>query len=108
MSAISTPRRGARNAAELIAELDDIFATKPLHAWAEIFGTEPEFFWSPINTIEDVVGDVQFHAGGGIVYVPDGDGTLPMVATPVDFDGTPWAPRSSPGVLAELNTRRSS
>jgi crotonobetainyl-CoA:carnitine CoA-transferase CaiB-like acyl-CoA transferase len=104
----------ARNAAELIAELDDIFATKPLDAWAEIFGTEPEFFWSPINTIEDVIGDEQFHAGGGIVYVPDGDGTLPMIATPVDFDGTPWAPRSvAPGlgehtdeILAERNTHR--
>jgi crotonobetainyl-CoA:carnitine CoA-transferase CaiB-like acyl-CoA transferase len=106
----------ARNAVELIAELDDIFATKPLDAWAEVFATEPEFFWSPVNTIEDVIGDEQFHAGGGIVYVPDGDGSLPMIATPVDFDGTPWAPRSvAPGlgehtdeVLAELNAQRSS
>jgi crotonobetainyl-CoA:carnitine CoA-transferase CaiB-like acyl-CoA transferase len=105
------PPSRAQNATELIAELDDIFATKPLEAWAEIFETEPEFFWSPINTIEDVVGDEQFHAGGGIVYVPDGDGTLPMIATPVDFDGTPWAPRSvapalgehTDQVLAELN-----
>jgi crotonobetainyl-CoA:carnitine CoA-transferase CaiB-like acyl-CoA transferase len=104
----------ARNATELIAELDDIFATKSLDAWAEIFATEPEFFWSPINTIEDVIGDEQFHAGGGIVDVPDGDGTLPMIATPVDFTGTPWAPRSvAPGlgehtdeILAERNTPR--
>jgi crotonobetainyl-CoA:carnitine CoA-transferase CaiB-like acyl-CoA transferase len=104
----------ARNAIELIAELDDIFATKSLDAWAEVFGTEPEFFWSPINTIEDVIGDEQFHAGGGIVDVPDGDGTLPMIATPVDFDGTPWAPRSvapelgehTDEVLAELNAQR--
>jgi len=105
----------ARNAIELIAELDDIFATKSLNAWAEVFATEPEFFWSPINTIEDVIGDEQFHAGGGIVDVPDGDGTLPMIATPVDFDGTPWAPRSvapelgehTDEVLAELNAQRS-
>jgi crotonobetainyl-CoA:carnitine CoA-transferase CaiB-like acyl-CoA transferase len=105
----------ARNAIELIAELDDIFATKSLDAWAQVFGTEPEFFWSPINTIEDVIGDEQFHAGGGIVDVPDGDGTLPMIATPVDFDGTPWTPRSvapelgehTDEVLAELNAQRS-
>lgn len=104
----------ARNAIGLIVELDKIFATKSLDAWAEIFATEPEFFWSPINTIEDVIGDEQFHAGGGIVEVPDGDGTLPMIATPVDFDGTPWAPRSvapelgehTDEVLAELNTQR--
>jgi crotonobetainyl-CoA:carnitine CoA-transferase CaiB-like acyl-CoA transferase len=109
-------RSRARNAVELIAELDEIFATKSLDAWAEVFATEPEFFWSPINTIEDVLGDEQFHAGGGIVDVPDGDGTLPMIATPVDFDGTPWAPRSvapalgehTDEVLAELNAQRSS
>jgi crotonobetainyl-CoA:carnitine CoA-transferase CaiB-like acyl-CoA transferase len=104
----------ARNAVELIAELDGIFATQTLDAWAKIFSTEPEFFWSPINTIEDVIGDEQFHAGGGIVDVPDGDGTLPMISTPVDFGGTPWAPRSiAPGlgehtdeVLAELKARQ--
>jgi crotonobetainyl-CoA:carnitine CoA-transferase CaiB-like acyl-CoA transferase len=109
-------RSRARNAVELIAELDEIFATKSLDAWAEVFATESEFFWSPINTIEDVLGDEQFHAGGGIVDVPDGEGTVPMIATPVDFDGTPWAPRSvapalgehTDEVLAELNAQRSS
>ena len=47
-------RARAANAVELIAELDQIFATKPLDEWAEIFDAEPDFFWSPINTIEDV------------------------------------------------------
>ncbi|MBO0864974.1 MAG: CoA transferase, partial [Mycobacterium sp.] len=101
------------NAAELIAELDEIFATKPLAEWAEIFAREPDFFWSPINTIEDIVADEQFHAAGGIVHVPDGDAGVAMVATPADFHGTPWAPRSAaPGlgehtdeVLTELNAR---
>lgn len=106
-------RSRARNAVELIAELDRIFATRTFDAWAEIFNGEPEFFWSPINAIEDVVGDEQFHASGGIVDVPGDDATLPMIATPVDFGGTPWAPRSvAPGlgehtaeVLAELKVR---
>jgi crotonobetainyl-CoA:carnitine CoA-transferase CaiB-like acyl-CoA transferase len=108
------PRARAKNATALIAELDGIFASKPLDAWAIIFGTEPEFFWSPINTIDDVLGDEQFHAGGGIVDVPDGDGTLPMIATPVDFGGTSWAPRAvaprlgehTAQILIELNTQR--
>ena len=39
--------------------------------WAKAFAAEPDFFWSPINSLEDVVGDEQFHAAGGIVYVPD-------------------------------------
>ncbi len=103
----------AANATELVGELDEIFASKPLDEWAKAFAAEPEFFWSPINSIEDVVADEQFHAAGGIVHVPDGDGGVPMVATPADFHGTPCAPRSAaPGlgehtdeVLAELKAR---
>jgi crotonobetainyl-CoA:carnitine CoA-transferase CaiB-like acyl-CoA transferase len=110
----SDGRTRAANAAELIAELDEIFATKPLDEWTKAFATEPDFFWSPINTLEDVVADDQFHAAGGIVYVPDGDASVPMIATPADFHGTPWAPRAtapelgqhSQQVLAELRSRR--
>lgn len=87
------PRTRARNAGVLIAELDAAFATRTLGEWAEVFAAEPELFWSPINTLEDVLADDQFHAAGGVVYVPDGDGTIPMVATPVDFSATPWEPR---------------
>jgi crotonobetainyl-CoA:carnitine CoA-transferase CaiB-like acyl-CoA transferase len=91
----------AANAVELIGELDEIFATKPLDEWAKVFATEPDFFWSPINSIEDVVADEQFHSAGGVVYVPDGDGGAPMVATPADFHGTPWQPRSTAPKLGE-------
>jgi crotonobetainyl-CoA:carnitine CoA-transferase CaiB-like acyl-CoA transferase len=106
------PRDRAANAAEIIGVLDEVFATKPLDEWAKLFATEPDFFWSPINSIEDVVADDQFHAAGGVVYVPDGESSLPMVATPADFHGTPWAPRAkAPGIgehteeiLAELRT----
>jgi crotonobetainyl-CoA:carnitine CoA-transferase CaiB-like acyl-CoA transferase len=107
-------RTRAAHSAELIAELDEIFATKTLDEWAEVFAAEPEFFWSPINTIEDVVSDEQFHAAGGIVYVPDSESTVPMVATPADFHGTPSAPRATAPalgqhtgeVLADLEARR--
>src|SRR6201985_1595344 len=110
----SSARSRAVNGVELIAELDPIFATKPLDEWAEIFATEPDFFWSPVNTVEDVVADEQFHAAGGMVDVPDEAGGVPMVATPADFHGTPWAPRSTAPrlgehthkVLAELKARR--
>lgn len=87
-------RARAVNAVQLIAELDQIFATRALTEWAEIFAAEPDFFWSPINALEDVVADEQFHAAGGVVDVPDGPSSVPMVATPADFHGTPWAPRS--------------
>jgi crotonobetainyl-CoA:carnitine CoA-transferase CaiB-like acyl-CoA transferase len=107
-------RSRAVNSAALIAALDDIFATRPLDEWARVFAGEPDFFWSPVNTLEDVVADEQFHAAGGIVDVPDGDAAVPMVATPADFHGTPWAPRSAAPelgqhteeVLADLEARR--
>jgi crotonobetainyl-CoA:carnitine CoA-transferase CaiB-like acyl-CoA transferase len=112
----SDARSRAVNAVELIGELDQIFAAKPLDDWAEIFAREPDFFWSPVNSIEDVLADEQFHAAGGMVDVPDGSASVPMVATPADFHGTPWAPRSTAPelgqhtgeILAELTARRES
>ncbi len=88
-----TPQARFANARELIAELDAIFATKPRDEWAAIFAAEPDFFWSPVNTVDDLVADPQFDAAGGLVHVPDEDGTMTMVATPADFHGTPCAPR---------------
>ena len=107
-------RARAVNSTALIAALDEIFATRPLDEWAQVFAGEPDFFWSPINTLEDVVADEQFHAAGGIVDVPDKESTVPMVATPADFHGTPWSPRSAAPelgqhtdeILAELKARR--
>ena len=50
------------------------------------------------------------HAAGGFVEVPDGEATTLLPATPVDFAGTPSAPRAmapslgqhSDAILAEL------
>ncbi|MCU1484446.1 MAG: CoA transferase [Actinomycetia bacterium] len=110
----STPAGRFQHARELIATLDEIFLTKSLDEWAEVFATEPDFFWAPLNTIEDLVADPQFHAAGGLVEVPDGSSSTTMVNTPVDFHGTPSAPRwiapelgqHTEEVLAELAARR--
>jgi crotonobetainyl-CoA:carnitine CoA-transferase CaiB-like acyl-CoA transferase len=83
----------ARNARELNAELDAIFATRPLDEWAEIFAAEPEVFWSPVNTIDDLLVDEQFFASGAVVGVPDDEGGRTMLATPADFDGAAPVPR---------------
>jgi len=42
---------------------------------------------------EDVIADPQAHAAGVFVEVPAaGGGTVPGIASPVDFSVTPWAP----------------
>ncbi len=89
----------AVNARVLIGLLDEIFASRPLDEWAAVFAGEPELFWSPVNSIDDVVADEQFHAAGSVVEVPDEEGSLPMLATPVDFGGRPPSPRwRAPGL----------
>lgn len=81
------------HAGELIGLLDEIFAMRPLEEWAAAFSQEPELFWSPVNSVDDVVADEQFHAAHSVVDVPDENGTLPMLATPADFGGRPPRPR---------------
>ena len=107
----STPAMRFRNAQELIVLLDAVFANKPLDEWEEVFAGEPDFFWSPVQTIDELIADPQFHAAGGIVEVPDPDGlTTPMIATPADFQVHACAPRgrapelgqNTEEVLAEL------
>ncbi len=90
----ATAEGRAAHATELIAELDRVFAGRTMDEWVEVFDTEPDMFWAPVNSIDDVLADEQFHASGALVDVPDGSTGTTMVATPVDFHGTPWAPRA--------------
>jgi len=93
------PGNRAANAAELIAMLDSIFATRTLDEWSEVFGGEPDFFWAPINTPDDLLADPAFQSSGALVDVPDDVASTTMVASPVDFHGTPWEARSTaPGL----------
>lgn len=88
-----TPAARFRNGAELVRMLDEIFGTRPLSEWAQIFDADPDFFWSPVQTVEDLLCDEQFLAAGGLVEVPDEQGTLMMLATPADFENRPARPR---------------
>jgi crotonobetainyl-CoA:carnitine CoA-transferase CaiB-like acyl-CoA transferase len=85
----------AANAAELIAQLDVIFATRPLAAWREIFDADEDFFWAPVQSLEEALADPQVAAAGGLVEVPDGESSVMFPATPADFGGAPPAPRSA-------------
>jgi crotonobetainyl-CoA:carnitine CoA-transferase CaiB-like acyl-CoA transferase len=80
------------NSAELVRELNAVFATKPLAEWAPIFDRE-NVWWAPVQDAHETVADPMCRAAGGFVPVPDADGGDPvdMVASPVDFHGTPWS-----------------
>lgn len=99
-----TARDRAVHAGELIALLDAEFATKSLDEWAAIFEQEPEMFWAPVNTPDEIINDPQLRHAGGLVEVPDGYGTTTMIASPADFHGTPWAPRWIAPRLGEHTT----
>jgi crotonobetainyl-CoA:carnitine CoA-transferase CaiB-like acyl-CoA transferase len=88
--------------AELVTALDEAFAAKPLDEWAKIFDRE-DVWWAPVQHAHETVVDPQARAAGGFVDVPSADGGDPvtMVASPVDFGGTPWTPRSMPPEFAQ-------
>jgi crotonobetainyl-CoA:carnitine CoA-transferase CaiB-like acyl-CoA transferase len=90
----ATPGARAANAAELIAELDAIFAQRSREEWSQVFDGEPEFWWAPVQSVDEVLADPQLRAAGGVVDVPDGGTTTALPATPCDFSEAPGSPRA--------------
>jgi crotonobetainyl-CoA:carnitine CoA-transferase CaiB-like acyl-CoA transferase len=86
--------------AELIGLLDEAFATRTRDEWGVALDRE-DMWWAPVQTTEEVLGDAQAWAGGGFVDVPDAGGSVTMVNTPVDYGGTPAAPRAVPPELGQ-------
>jgi crotonobetainyl-CoA:carnitine CoA-transferase CaiB-like acyl-CoA transferase len=89
------------NSGDLIALLDKVFQTQPRDHWSRLFDAEKDFFWAPVNTLDDVLADPQTHASGAIVMTDDGSFDRPMIATPVDFHGTPGSVRTRAPRLGE-------
>jgi crotonobetainyl-CoA:carnitine CoA-transferase CaiB-like acyl-CoA transferase len=90
-----------QNSAELIVELNKVFSAKTLAEWAVVFDAE-NVWWAPVQHAHEVVDDPQARAAGGFVPVPiDGADPIDMVATPIDFTGTPWSPRSTAPEFAQ-------
>jgi crotonobetainyl-CoA:carnitine CoA-transferase CaiB-like acyl-CoA transferase len=85
---------------ELIALLDEVFATRTRAEWGDALDRE-DMWWAPVQTTDEVLADPQAWAGGGFVEVPEAGGSVTMINTPVDYDGTPGAPRSLPPGLGE-------
>ena len=91
----------AARAPEVIAMLDAAFAASPYAEWEETFNADPNVFWAPVNTMENMLADPQFWAAGGVVEVPGPEAATPMVNTPIDFHGTPAGPRWLAPTLGE-------
>lgn len=88
-----SPVARALHAGELVAMLDEIFATRSREDWGKRFDAEEEMWWAPVQTAEEVLADPQVRSAGGWVEIPDGPTTTTLPATPADFHGTPCEPR---------------
>lgn len=100
----ATPASRAHNAPELIALLDASFAAMTMETLKAAAESEPDFFWAPINSLDDLLADPQFVPSGALIEVPDAPGstsTTTMVATPVDYSRTVVSARSRAPELGE-------
>ena len=88
----ATARDRRHHAAELVAELDAVFAGEARDELTARFDRH-DVWWAPVNTPAEVLTDPQALAAGAFVDVPDGQGAAAhrAVATPVTFhgEGTP-------------------
>jgi crotonobetainyl-CoA:carnitine CoA-transferase CaiB-like acyl-CoA transferase len=105
-----------RHRTEIIAIIDEIVATRPLHEWAERFSVEG-VWWAPAQTPAEVVEDPQLLANDGFVEVgaQGTDATQRSMNSPVTFSDTvtkkhalvPALGADTDQILAELATSES-
>jgi crotonobetainyl-CoA:carnitine CoA-transferase CaiB-like acyl-CoA transferase len=86
---------------ELIALLDEIFATRTRAEWAERFDRHG-LVWGPVQTIGDVVHDPQARAIDAFATVPHRSGDeIRVLRSPVEFGATPATVRHAAPELGE-------
>jgi crotonobetainyl-CoA:carnitine CoA-transferase CaiB-like acyl-CoA transferase len=91
----------AQNSAELIAVLDDVFASRTLAEWGDAFDRF-ELVWGPVQSIADVLEDPQARALDAFARVPHRSGEdIEVVRSPVDFGATPATIRHAAPELGE-------
>jgi crotonobetainyl-CoA:carnitine CoA-transferase CaiB-like acyl-CoA transferase len=79
-----------------VERLDAIFVEHDFDHWRRVLaGFAGE--WAPVQTPAEVHDDPQVHANGYIAQTDMGNGvSLPLVTSPVQFDGQPGRPRRAP------------
>lgn len=85
-----------RHARACVERLERIFAERGLDEWRRALADFPGE-WAPVQTPRELHDDAQAQANGYVAEVDMGRGvSLPLVTTPVQFDGRPGQPRRAP------------
>ncbi len=84
------------NARSCVEWLESVFAGRTLAEWARALA-DIEGEWAPVQTPAELHDDAAVRANGYIADVDMGDGvSIPLVTSPVQFDGDPGVPRRGP------------
>jgi crotonobetainyl-CoA:carnitine CoA-transferase CaiB-like acyl-CoA transferase len=82
----------AKNAAEIISIMDDIFASKPRDEWLRILAEAEDLCFEPISTLAEMVSDPQVLQNN---YITDFEhpvwGAVKALGHPMKFSKTPAA-----------------
>jgi len=91
----ATMKVRGKNAEDLIAVLDKIFASKPRDEWIPLLKTGGDFIYTVVNTINDLPEDQQMLANDYIVdYDHPAWGPVKVVGSPITLSKTPANPKA--------------
>lgn len=95
------------HAEQLVSILDQVFRTLTRSEWADRFA-QHGVWWSPLNTLADVLADPQVTESGAFVDVPASGGAEAhkAIAGPVDFDSKVPIPFCGPPAIGEHGSSR--
>jgi crotonobetainyl-CoA:carnitine CoA-transferase CaiB-like acyl-CoA transferase len=93
---VDAPTRLA-NSVDLVATLDEVFATRSYAEWAARFDAV-DVWYAPIHSLTDAIADPQVVASGALVAMTPREDEAPYqaIASPVDFDRRPQRPGPVP------------
>lgn len=91
----------SRNIAACVAELDALFSRQSLTQWREILSRQ-DGQWDVVQEVSELCRDTQVVANRYIQPVDYGEGrVMPMVSTPIQFDGCALDARPAPSLGAD-------
>jgi crotonobetainyl-CoA:carnitine CoA-transferase CaiB-like acyl-CoA transferase len=89
-----------RNKAELHRLFRERFAANTAAHWLERLEAL-DLLCAPVQTLADALASDQTAANGMVVEFPHGNGTMPLVGTPISMDGAAFRLRRAPPKLGE-------